>query len=220
MDNHVGNNINAIRVHYGLSQAQLAEQVGVSQTTVSSWECGQTFPRRANIERLLSLFPELKIDDIDSTAIGFARRALGANPKRQSALIPLYGSISAGKSVEMLPVSEYLDVSEALQKLYPRAFFLRISGESMNRVLANGSLALVDPQQRQAVDGGIYALSIDRSEATVKRVRIFGETLVLQPDSTDPGFEETVFHPSPDSQVSVSIIGRVVWHCPPLDATP
>lgn len=218
MRNYVGNNINAIRIHNGLSQEQFARLAEVSQTTVSAWECGQTFPRRSNINRLLKSFPELTLDDIFSEENGFARRALALNPNRSEALIPLYGSISAGKSLEMLPVMEYLDVSESLKERFPHAFFLRINGESMNRVLPNGSLALIDPTQREIVDNGIYALCINGAEAVVKRVRCLGRALVLLPDSTDAAFKETLLDWNPESQDSVVVFGRVVWYCLSPDA--
>ena len=218
MRNYVGNNIHAIRVHKGLSQEQFAQLAEVTQTTVSSWECGQTFPRRSNINRLLEAFPELTPDDFFSDETGFARNTLKLNPSRKEALIPLYGSISAGKSIEMLPVKEYLDVSESLRQRYPHAFFLRVNGESMNRVLPNGSLALVDPHQREIVDGGIFAVCINGAEATVKRVRSLGKALVLLPDSTDSSFKEILLDWTPESQDSVAVIGRVVWYCLSPDA--
>ncbi|NJO43295.1 MAG: helix-turn-helix domain-containing protein [Cyanobacteria bacterium CRU_2_1] len=52
-----GELIKALRRHTGWSQAQLAEQVGVYQQTVSDWEVGAHKPQRS-ISKLLSLVAE------------------------------------------------------------------------------------------------------------------------------------------------------------------
>ena len=220
MLNYIGNNINAIRVHYGLSQDQLAEITEVSQTTVSAWECGKSTPRRSNIEPLLSTYPELDYDAVYSRESGFAQRVLATLQEHRDCSIPLYGSISAGKSVEMLPVDEFLDISESLKRRYPKAFFLRVNGESMNRVLPNGCLALIDPTQSEATDDGIFAICVNGAEATVKRVRLIGDNLLLVPDSTDTSYKEMLFDSNGATQESARIIGRVVWSCLPPDTTP
>ena len=41
----IGENIKKIRITRGITQAQLADRVGVSEKTVSSWEVGRTEPR-------------------------------------------------------------------------------------------------------------------------------------------------------------------------------
>jgi len=49
--------VRALRQHLGLSQAQLAQELGVRQQTVSEWETGRYRPRGA-AARLLSLVAE------------------------------------------------------------------------------------------------------------------------------------------------------------------
>ncbi|MGN0038194.1 MAG: LexA family protein, partial [Coriobacteriales bacterium] len=122
-----------------------------------------------------------------------------------------------GQSLDMLPITEFVDINEQLLAAFPQAFFLRVNGESMNRVLPNGCLALIDPLQREPLSGAIFALRVDASEATVKRLRLEGSTLTLLPCSTDPSFEETELSWTAESQASVQILGRVVWYCLPPD---
>ena len=76
MQNYIGNNVRAFRIHKGLSQEQLADAAGVGQSTVSSWEASETTPRKSNIQRLIETFPELEFDDIFSDESGFAKKAL------------------------------------------------------------------------------------------------------------------------------------------------
>lgn len=80
----------------------------------------------------------------------------------------------------------------ALLLRYPKAFYLRVKGESMNRVLPNGSYALVCPTS-EVVDGSVYAVSVGSSNATVKRVRKLNNGIALEPDSNDPTYKSQVF---------------------------
>ena len=49
--------VRALRQHLGLSQRELAEELGTRQQTISEWETGQYRPRGASV-RLLTLVAE------------------------------------------------------------------------------------------------------------------------------------------------------------------
>lgn len=49
----IGRRIRERRYELGLTQVQLAEQVGVHQVTVSGWECGTQTPRRQHEAAIL-----------------------------------------------------------------------------------------------------------------------------------------------------------------------
>ena len=51
----IGRFIAAMRRQKGLTQRQLAEALGVSNRTVSKWECGDGLPELANILPLCAL---------------------------------------------------------------------------------------------------------------------------------------------------------------------
>lgn len=57
--NTIGTQLKAMRKSGKLSQAKVAEKVGVSQQTIGQWEAGETTPRREQLERLRELFPLL-----------------------------------------------------------------------------------------------------------------------------------------------------------------
>ena len=222
MENYIGDNIHAIRTNFGLSQTKLAKIADVSQTAVSSWECGQNVPRFGNAVRIVETLPGLKMDDIYSEVLGYARRVLQQSRPEPDTLFgfaPLYGSIAAGAPLEMLETDEAHPVPNTLLERYPSAFYLKVKGESMNRCLPNGSYALVCPTS-EVVDGAIYAVSVGASEATVKRVRKLNNGVVLVPESNDPTFRPQVFDHSEGINETLSVIGRVVWFCMPFDYEP
>lgn len=219
MENYIGNNIHAIRTNFGLSQTQLAEIAEVSQTAVSSWECGQNIPRFGNAVRIVETLPGLKMDDVYSEVLGYARRVLQHAKSESGALFgyaPLYGSIAAGAPLEMLEINEVHPVPNALLERYPKSFYLKVKGESMNKCLPNGSYALVYPTS-EVVDGAIYAVSVGSSEATVKRVRKLNNGVSLVPESNDPTFKPQIFDYAEGNSETLSVIGRVVWFCMPFD---
>lgn len=212
--NHIGNNINAIRVDAGLSQVQFAQISGTSQTTVSAWECGKSKPRQSNIDRILQIFPYLTFDDVVSDEGGFAKRSLRQPDFAASA--PLYGTISAGQPLEMLPVEERVDLPASVSERYPKGFFLKVSGESMNRRIPNGCLVLIDPTRAldASADGKVFAVCVGNEEATIKRVHLLHNGVELLPDSTDPTFEPRILnfgHP----EDGLRVLGEAVWFCSP-----
>lgn len=132
--------------------------------------------------------------------------------------VPLYGSISAGTPIEMVPVDDRHPIPDVMHEKYPDAFLLRVSGESMNRIIPNGAYVLVDPRQKEPeVDGQPYAVCVNGFDATVKRVRRLANGVQLVPDSNDPTYPVQTFDFADPDVETVTVIGRVVWYCVPFD---
>ena len=58
----VGDNIKKYRILRGLKQSDLADRIGISQKTISSWELGRTEPSMGAIEKLASVLVCRKSD--------------------------------------------------------------------------------------------------------------------------------------------------------------
>ena len=219
MQKHISDNVRALRINKGLSQEQFARIAGVSQSAVSAWECGTSAPHAANIQRIIDAIPGLVPDDILSSEHGYAKRILR---QTQSTItphnvvdVPLFGSIAAGTPLEMIPTEGTYAIPAAIHKKHPRAFLLRVRGESMNRTIPNGSYALVDPSLSEARDGKVFAVSIDNLSATIKRIHILNNGIELQPDSLDPTFASQVFDYAQSDTHTLTILGQVVWYTIP-----
>lgn len=232
--NHIGDNLYCLRVDLGLSQAQIAEMAQVAQTTVSSWECGQCTPR---FDNLMNLVDKLGIDYdlLASEESGYAFKTRNKRHARKSTdpfsghsrkkaasaigetFAPIVATVSAGPMTESRQIEGLFPVPSALKKRHPNAFFLRIEGESMNRRLPNGCLALVDPNQREVDEHGAFAIRTEGSETTVKRIRKRPGGVELVPDSSDPSFKPLVFPEENGLPSPLFVLGRVVWMTAPLD---
>lgn len=194
------NRIAEVRNARGWNQLQLAELVGTSQQSISRYETSQ---RDFAVSILLKLCSVLEVS---------ASYLLCTDENQPDDVdVPLYGAISAGTPIDMESVSEYYPIPAIVHERFPNAFLLRIEGESMNRILPNGSIALIDPSPEITYDGQPYAVSVNELTATVKRVRRTARGIELIPDSTDPTFETQVLERGVDN-ATVSVIGRVVWH--------
>ncbi len=216
MENFIGRNIRAFRNHKGLTQDEFAAAVGISQTSSSAWEDGTSLLRMSNADNLFEAFPELSFDDVFSAQLGFARKVLNRETGADVVNVPVYGSIAAGAPIEMIQAEGKMPVSGRLYNEHPRSFFLRVKGESMNRSLPNGCVALVDPDA-DFVDGKIYAVRVEKTDATVKIVHRAGSRVELIPDSYDSRFKKYSYRADGDGEDSVEILGRVVWYCAPFD---
>lgn len=64
MNDSIGRRLKAARVKKGLSQAELAERIGVSQAAIGQWERGQYAPRGKNLNALNEVLgPDLVLEE-------------------------------------------------------------------------------------------------------------------------------------------------------------
>lgn len=116
-----------------------------------------------------------------------------SNHKKTFFICPVYGKISAG-----LPnwaeecLEGYLPIDPNLMGIInpEECFFLRVDGESMNKVIRNGAYALIRKQDT-AEDGDIVAAIVNGdNEATLKKFKRFNEQFVsFEPVSADNSFK-------------------------------
>lgn len=220
MNNFTGNNINAIRIHYGLSQEQFAKVAGVSQTAVSAWECGESTPRRSNVMKILAAMPELTSDDIVSEENGFAKKVLreSRSSRNDWVEVPFYGSIAAGNPIEILDVDETYLIPPKIAKQHPHCGVLRVCGNSWNKEIPDGYCVVVDlditiPKN----DREPFALCIDGDTATIKAIQRLENGVRLIPNSYDPTIQPIVFDYGSNDGRTVATIGKVIWAFAPFN---
>ncbi len=195
----------------GWKQEDLAVRIGVTQQAVQRYETGKRDVKASMLVRLSEAL------EVSVAYLLGMEDAEGFDSKMVS--VPLFGSIAAGVPVDMEAADERYDLPGVVCQRWPKAFLLRVEGESMNRILPNGCYALIDPCVDVEYDGQPYAVCVNDLAATIKRVRRTGGGFELVPDSTDPSFRPQVLVEGVGGVGTVSVIGRVVWHCIPYDWT-
>lgn len=123
-------------------------------------------------------------------------------------MTPVYGQISAGQPNWAEECLEgYLPVDPNLMNIInpEECFFLKVNGESMNKVIRNGAYALVRKQD-YVEDGEIAVVLVNGDNATIKRFTRQGDFVFLEPMSTDDSFQRQIY----DNTVPIKILGKYI----------
>jgi len=190
-----------------MSQSELAAKVGVSRSTIASYENEISEPSIDVIKAIaratgkpVSYF----IGDNESDLIFAQARQLITMLRSASisgaTLIPILGHVPAGdwQSAEIPEAVDHISLDETLGK---RAHFgLFVDGMSMSPTIVDGDLVLVQ-QGRLPANRDIVVVRNEHGEVTLKRYIKTREKVFLKPDN--PAYGE------PSSEVGF-IIGVVI----------
>ena len=208
----IADNIKRLRTSKEWTQEQLAEKVGVTRSTVTQWETGWSQPRMGAVERLASAFG---VTVPDMVSDGDERRLpAGAIFPRKSkaAFAPQLGRVHAGEPQDPdVFDGPMVELPESVAAAHPRAYFLEVEGDCMDKVYPEGCLILVDPDQEPR-NGSIAAVSIDGANYVMRRLLKTPSTIVLAPESFNPEHEDIVITAA--SGKTVELAGTVVWYQP------
>jgi repressor LexA len=100
--------------------------------------------------------------------------------------VPLVGRVAAGRPILAAHnVETYISVSTRLARGHWRYFLLRVHGDSMDRAgIRDGDLALV--RQQPSAQPGEHVVALIDDEATIKRLRVARDAIILEPVSSNP----------------------------------
>lgn len=183
-----GLRVRELRIEANLKQEELADRIGTTKATISKIERSTKAPRLEWIEKLAR-----------ALGVDAATLALGEPGGRvQPTFIPVIGMIAAGNWRDAIqnPIGEI-----PILNANPHMFALRVAGDSIDKVAADGSYVAIDPTDPTLSDGAIYAVQNADGETTLKRFRRDPDR--LEPDSTNPAHKAIVL-----GQEAITIIGR------------
>ena len=126
----------------------------------------------------------------------------------------LKGAIAAGMPLEMFEVPDIVQVPIDVDTAFPKAYFLIVKGDSMNKVISEGMYALIDPCE-ELNNGEIGVIRVNGTEATLKRFYRMGDYIMLQPESTNPEHKNQIYTTKEEIEM-ISILGKLVWAMTPI----
>ena len=130
---------------HGIQQNDLAIRIGVSESTVGKWLLKKAMPRMGTIQKLSDYFSVPKSYFLEESPAA-PQEAPAASASFEYTLIPV--GISAGQmedceALSLLPKISVPDVIMGPYARDPHVVFMRVNGESMNRVIDNGATIAV-----------------------------------------------------------------------------
>lgn len=194
-----------IRLDSGLTQAELADKLGITNRAVGAWESGRSKPRLDKMKELAVLF-DTTVADLMGEDATEAVRPNGA----QYVTLPVLVAGHAGEFTDEFGPDEVADVPiSVLERVNdPDAYLMRVRGSCMNRRFADGENALLSPRCEPR-NGDAVAAEYN-GEMILRSYYRGASTLVLSPDSYEDGYTDIVFD-DPEN-ASVSFRGVVKWH--------
>ena len=202
------NRLKLLREEKGLTQSDLAEIIGAkTPQSIGHYELGK---RDIATEYLIAFakFFGVSTDYI----LGVDDNKVSSNNELNNLLtIPVLGKIPAGKPILATEnIINHLPISAEMISIKNESnlFFLKVSGESMNKVIANNSYVLVRKQEAAENGDIVVAITNDDDEATLKRYKVIdNQFIMLEPDSSDEQFEPIVINLKTQN---FRIIGKVI----------
>ena len=177
-----------------LSQAKLADELGVSASTVAMWESGEREPKNYETLELIADYFNVNMEVL-------------LTGKLSPTKIPVLGRVIAGIPIEA--GEEIIDYEEIPQSMAKNGeyFALQIKGDSMEPKFSAGDVVIVRKQE-DVDNGDIAIVLVNGNEATVKKIRKFDGGINLIP--TNSNYDVITYTNAQIEQLPVRIIGKVV----------
>lgn len=186
-----------------LSYGELSDKTGISKSALQRYATGQT--EKIPIDRLQAIARALGTTAAylmgwDSTTS--PSMPTNTMPMPQMNKVPLVGSIACGAPILAEEhIEDYVDIPRHI----PADFALTCKGDSMiNARIFDGDIVYI--KQQETVESGEIAAVLIDGEATLKRVRLFGDHVVLEPEN--PMYKPFVYWG--EEMNDVRILGKAI----------
>lgn len=175
-------NIKRLRTDADMTQAKLADLVGVTRATVTQWETGWSQPRMGALEKIADVFGvSMSMLVADGNQLPSNALPVRGMPM---AKVPLVGSTHAGRPELPDCPDEFplVDVPQFLLDRDPGSYGLSVDGDCMDEVCPPGMVAVVQPSV-PARSGDVVVATIDGAESIMRRMTVINGDLILSPES-------------------------------------
>ena len=203
-----------LRVHYGLTQQELADYIGISKQAVYKYE--NNIVTNIPTDKVDAIAKRLKVSP--AYLMGWEEQPTpkptspapippGFEPMPKMKKIPLIGSIACGEPITAEQnIEKMVDVPESIRC----DFSLTCHGDSMVDAGIHDKDVVYIRTQPEVENGEIAAVRID-GEATLKRVYYNPGTLTLMP--ANPAYAPMVYTGSQLEEVHIEgkVVGWTHW---------
>lgn len=193
----------------GLSYVELERRTGIPKSSIQRYVSGKTkkVPMDAMeaLARTVGIAPEYVMGWEENTAIKIPNNIL---PMPKMRKIPLLGTIACGKPIL---ATENIECEVDIPENINADFALRCQGDSMiNARIFDGDIVYI--RQQETVENGEIAAILVGDEATLKRIQLFPDHIVLNPEN--PMYKPLVYWE--EDMNCVRILGKAVAFTSPV----
>lgn len=202
----INDKLKARRKEIGLTMAQVAEKVGVSEATVSRWESGDISnmkrDRIAAYANALNVSPAY-IMGMDDPLPSTLEKQIMTNIYN----IPVYETVSAGfGAYAENQIIEYIPITLCSQYEADITIGIRVAGDSMYPKIEDGDIVVV--RKQNSVDSGdIAVILLDGDDGLVKKVKY--DTNWVDLISFNPEYKTKHFE-GDDELSRLRVVGKVI----------
>lgn len=194
-----------------IDQKQLAEKLKVSQSSVSQWIRGNKYPRIDKIEAMAEVFNVYKSELTSDKPKEFKSSTSHYNHYNTPISAGLPDLVEAVTHTEQIEIPDSIMGKHAGQK---DIFITKVNGQSMNRIIPDGSLIAVKPIDLHQIKQGDIVVYSDNGDYSVKRFYKNDDQLIFRPDSNDNSFFDYI---TSTENPNLKIHGKVVVYIVELD---
>lgn len=212
----LGSRLKQLRNDMGWTQTQLGEKINVTKASISGYENDTRSPDKETLVKLANLFNVSTDYLLGNGSLNNEVSISGEIPKAY--MIPILGRIAASSPAGL--VSDYegsIAIQPSVIKRYGREeiFALRVLGDSMNRIIPEGSIAIIH-KCCDWEDGDICAVTINGDDATLKQVAHTEKGIKFTPLSYSK-FHSSWEYVKDEDEVDVIIHGVFLYGIIPTD---
>lgn len=213
----VAKRIEKIAKQKGISGAELARRIGIDRSTINRYFKGTrkiSMDEVPKFAEILDVHPvELLLDD--NEYIKEKNECINTN---KYSYFPV--AISAGLPIGIEPIEtvETITIPDELLGKYAGCkdvYFTKVNGESMNKVIPNGSLIAVKQIEVNELKNGDIVVYSNGYSYAVKRFYQTEDKLIFKPESTDPRFVDQIYEN--DYSEDLRLHGKVITYIVNLD---
>lgn len=200
----IGQRIEQRRKELNLTLSEVANSIGVAESTVQRYEKG----RIANIKLPVI---EAIANSLEVNPAWLVYKTDDPSPVSNKAYlkIPVLGSIPAGIPMEAVEdIIDWEEIPESMCSGEKEYFGLRVKGDSMYPEYLDGDTVIV--RKTPCCDSGdVCVVYVNGYDATLKRIKLNDDgSITLQP--RNPEYPPRTYSPAEIESVPVSIAGVVV----------
>lgn len=168
------NRISQLRQAMGISMKEAARRLGLPYTTYVGYEKGTREPATDTLLSLADFFG-VSLEYL----LGREPQSIGLLPMPKLRQLPMLGTIACG---EPILAAQNLDGTVAAPAHIDADFALRCQGDSMAgaRIL-DGDIVYI--RRQDTVENGQIAAVLIEDEATLKRVHLYPDHIILSPEN-------------------------------------